>query len=358
MQEDCTSESIRARLEEFRSTPLIVNEREYDGFFWTGKTWSSQDERFRLRLGQAEDYAFRAGELARDGLFIFHGGITVGHRCRINLCVTHRLEKLEAPGSRQLLPGLPRPAGLVSHVTVERMNFADAWRHAIVGLDEADLERLADLIAPALDEFLQRSVAVQQQEQARRGRHGIPVAGKLHWGWREPAPELVEFHDTCAAFVRQATLAQILGSPFDRYRSEGTDGAYGMYRFIDDPSVTVAFPRINRESPFSRVFRVKLDGVSIPVEIHDLGSTSRAEHRQLALSDDSIFRLETYLAIHPQSLLLKPREDVPPVDRKTADLAVFHARNLWLQKAIIAPLEPEIYGTVEGQVRCSDVIVV
>jgi len=102
-----------------------------------------------------------------------------------------------------------------------------------------------------------------------------------------------------------------------------------------------------------------LNDVVIPVEIHDLGSNDRMAHRELALTDPSVYALKTYLLIHPRSRLLKPKRAAPPVDERLADAAAEHARNVWLLRhARFTAAMVGRRGAREGQVEFSDLIII
>lgn len=352
----CKAGDIRSRLEEFRRTPLALAEEDRERFDGGGR-WRSADKRFGVVLGRPMHFSFRSGELSRDNLSIVDGLIQIGAGCRISICVTTWFEDIFSPGSMQPLPVPREPAGIVGHVAIERLNYAYLLRDPVEALLDADLEQLADIIAPAMEEYLERRLAPERTQQARYGRHGVPVAGKLHWRWRDPVPELVTFHDLCAAFAQTASVARVTSLPLSKYRMVEQRFGNRSFVFEDDAAVVVTVPGINRDAPHERVVEVNIADSVIPVEIHDLSGTDKRGSPSFARSDDSVFQMTSYLLIHPQSPLLRPARVVDAVPKAYADAAAEHARNVWLiVRGKIFPAQAGIAGAREGQVTYSDVI--
>lgn len=358
-REHCTAADIRARLDELRAQPLIQDEKYRDQPCAYGGTWTSRDGRLRLWLGMAKPFRFRSGELALENLILLTGGLMIGIGCWLGICVSRRLERAQPSPPTDSLTGSRPTGGLISHLTLERINFADESGQAVEGLSEADLERIANLITPAMSELLRRSVAEEQKQQARRSGSAVPVVGKLHWRWRKPVPELVKFHGLCAAFVRDASVTRLMSRPLARYGEASIGGAGCLYHNWDDPDVTVEYPGADRDSPHNCVLNVSIGGLRIPVAIHPLGSTSRYENDTLAIADASVFELQTSLLVHPHSLLLIPEKVETKLEMNIADKAVEHAGNAWLiARGGVSAVRPGLRGAREGQVRCSDVMVV
>lgn len=288
------------------------------------KRWASGD--FEFRLGDEIRLGLRPKSATIEST-IRECRVALGKFCWVNVCVAIWREEVAAQVATPILPNLRRASEVVCHLSVERINYADARRPAVHGLSSDDIGDIAAFIRRPLEEFLQYTIDEAQSHIG--GRYERPVTGKLHWNWRSPTPEITKFHEISAEFTSTFTPERVTTLPFDNYVRENEYAAGMYFRAKDQPDARIFIPPVNRDDPEFYLCEVELGELKVPLRLQLL---THANLEELGLSVATPLPiLSVYIIKHPFSLLLTPKKKPPTgLTLSAADCAVEHLRTVWL----------------------------
>ncbi|CAN7665617.1 hypothetical protein [Aminobacter sp. LjRoot7] len=318
-EEFATAARVRDGLDRARNVELVLDER--GGL--VGR-WASGDSEFRL--GCELRFGLQGNSMACDRT-LRESHVVLGKQCRVNVCISTWREEIASPWGPLNFAGLQKASGLVCHVAVERINYADARRPAVQGLSQDDLDGIAAFIRRPLEALLRRTVEEFQDHIGNR--YARPVTGKLHWNWRNPAPEIAKLHEIGAEFTSTFTPERVTALPFDKYARDSNSGYGERFQVKDEPDVRVFIHPVDRDDPRFRWCEVELGEIKVPLHVQNFADVNLKELGLVPITPLPLLSVD--LISHPFSLLLTPKSKPPAaLTPAAADRAIEHLRTAWL----------------------------
>ena len=325
------AEKIRAAIDHISGPAMMPDSSDASQPPALGGVWRTPDEENYLSLASGRSLLLRdvPTSVPQWGPWL-HWGTLKLNGLYINFCISRWIEEIAHPKPLPIPQGLAQPAALQLNLAIEQINHSSVEFPAVANLSNDDMEKVAGLVRPPMEQYLDRWVNYDRNIQEKFGRHAVPVIGKVHENWRRPRPQLAELHEHLAQYAASFSLERISTPTSDLYHVDKEDGR-NVVRISGEPDILISLPEEDREYPRYYPGIVRIGSLEIQIDVNSL-SSFRLDRPILGQSGIVIERVSLDMMTHPFSLRVKPQGKLPAgLDMDTADHAIQYMRIAWLK---------------------------